>query len=262
MDAEQITRMNDVPQPLIRIRGLTKRYGHRVILDNIDLDVFPGQTLALIGPSGGGKSTLLRCMNALTAWEAGTVEVDGVTIDASAPKRAFRAAGERVRRIVGMVFQDFALFPHRVAIDNVIEGPVQVLGQPPAAARERAMKLLERVGLGDRANHFPDQLSGGQKQRVAMARAMAMNPRALLCDEVTSALDPELKHEVLEVVEDLQREGMTLVMVTHEIGFARKAADRVIVLAGGKIIEDGPPEIALDNPKSERTRQFLSRVMG
>jgi polar amino acid transport system ATP-binding protein len=163
---------------------------------------------------------------------------------------------------MGMVFQDFQLFPHLSALDNVIEAPLRVLGKARDEARQLGLKLLSRVGLGDRGDAFPSQLSGGQKQRVAIARALAMAPRGLLCDEITSALDPELKHEVLSVLEDLKREGMTLLLVTHEIGFARHAADRVVVLAEGKIIEDGPPGQVIDDPQTPRTKQFLSRVLG
>jgi polar amino acid transport system ATP-binding protein len=161
-----------------------------------------------------------------------------------------------------MIFQDFQLFPHLTALQNVIEAPIQVLHRSPAEARERGMQLLERVGLADRAQNFPRQLSGGQKQRVAIARALAMEPRGLLCDEITSALDPELKSEVLEVLEALKQDGMTLLMVTHEIGFARRAADRVVVLAGGSIIESGPPSQVIDNPQTPRTKLFLSRILG
>jgi ABC-type polar amino acid transport system ATPase subunit len=245
----------------IALRGLTKRFGSRLILDDISLSVAKGQTVALIGPSGGGKSTLLRCINGLNVFDQGEVQVGPHRLGPSLNGRANGHAATGVRRLVGMVFQDFQLFPHFTALENIIEAPTRVLGTSPVTARERAMDLLKRVGLAERADAFPQQLSGGQKQRVAIARALAMEPAALLCDEITSALDPELKNEVLAVLEDLKSEGMTLLLVTHEIGFARRAADRVIVLAGGKIIEDGAPEQVIDRPSMPRTQQFLSRVM-
>jgi len=247
-------------QMRIDLRNVTKRYGKNLILDDISLSIEPGETVALIGPSGGGKSTLLRCLNGLNNFDAGEISVGPHQLG---PQRngSGREAYQQVRRLLGMVFQDFQLFPHLTALQNVIEAPVRVLNVSPAAAKERAMRLLARVGLADRADAYPRQLSGGQKQRVAIARALAMEPRGLLCDEITSALDPELKSEVLNVLEDLKQEGMTLVVVTHEIGFARRAADRVIVLAGGKIIESGPPEQVIDNPQTPRTQLFLSRVL-
>jgi ABC-type polar amino acid transport system ATPase subunit len=242
----------------LHLNRVTKRFGERLILDELSLDVEGGQTIALIGPSGGGKSTLLRCINGLTPFDGGEIRVGPHVL------RAKQSNGEvtsNVRRLFGMVFQDFQLFPHLTALQNVIEAPMHVAGLPREQACARAKKLLERVGLGDRGDARPDQLSGGQKQRVAIARALAMEPRGLLCDEITSALDPELKNEVLEVLVDLKKEGMTLLVVTHEIGFARRAADRVVVLADGKVIEDGPPAQVIDNPQTARTKQFLSRVL-
>jgi polar amino acid transport system ATP-binding protein len=241
--------------------NVTKRYGPRLILDRISLTVEPGQTVALIGPSGGGKSTLLRCINGLTSFDGGEVRVGPHVLGPTAGRLPNGSAVRELRRWFGMVFQDFQLFPHLTAVENVIEAPVHVLKVLRADAVKRALHLLERVGLADRGDAYPRQLSGGQKQRVAIARALAMQPRGLLCDEITSALDPELKHEVLTVLEDLRREGMTLLVVTHEIGFARRAADRVLVLADGKIIEDGPPDQVLDHPATERARVFLSRVL-
>jgi polar amino acid transport system ATP-binding protein len=216
--------------------------------------------VALLGPSGGGKSTLLRCLNGLNTFDSGEIRVG--------PHRLHpgdnRAEAElpAIRRIFGMVFQDFQLFPHLSVLENVIEAPVRVLGQAPGQATERARGILERVGMGGHLHAYPGQLSGGQRQRVAIARALAMEPRGLLCDEITSALDPELKHEVLRVLEDLKRDGLTLILVTHEMGFARKAADRVVVLCDGKILEDGPPSEVLDRPRTERMRTFLQRVLG
>src|SRR3989440_3212070 len=222
----------------IRVQDLTKRFGPRLVLDRISLDIQQGQTVALIGPSGGGKSTLLRCLNGLNTFDSGEIRV-GEQVLRPGSARAGGGAVQQMRRLFGMVFQDFQLFPHLTALGNVIEAPVRVLRLSQAEAKERGQALLERVGLAGHVNAYPEQLSGGQKQRVAIARALAMEPRGLLCDEITSALDPELKYEVLEVLEDLKREGLTLLMVTHEIGFARRAADRVVVLSGGKIIEDG-----------------------
>jgi ABC-type polar amino acid transport system ATPase subunit len=245
----------------IALRGITKRFGSRLILDDITLSVAKSQTVALIGPSGGGKSTLLRCINGLNGFDQGEVQVGPHRLLPATGMRPHGSAAAEVRRLVGMVFQDFQLFPHFTALENIIEAPTRVLGVPKEQARQRAMELLSRVGLAERADAYPQQLSGGQKQRVAIARALAMEPAALLCDEITSALDPELKNEVLSVLEDLKSEGMTLLLVTHEIGFARRAADRVIVLAGGKIIEDGPPEQVIDRPRVPRTQQFLSRVL-
>lgn len=247
--------------PLVTVTALSKSYGERRVLDGVSLTVRRSETVALLGPSGGGKSTLLRSMNALSPWEAGEIRVGPHTLLATADRRTSAATAREVRLLLGMVFQDFQLFPHLSALENVIEAPRRVLNVSPDEARRRAAELLERVGMSAHANSYPHQLSGGQKQRVAIARALAMRPQGLLCDEITSALDPELKHEVLEVLEGLKRDGMTLIVVTHEIGFARRVADRVVVLADGRIVEEGPPEVVLDAPKSERTRQFLRRVM-
>ncbi len=245
----------------ISIERLTKRYGERMILDDVSLEIRGGETVALIGPSGGGKSTLLRCINGLVPFEAGSICVGPHTVTSTNGANG-AAACSQVRRLVGIVFQDFRLFPHLTALENVMEAPRQVVGMPGSAARDLGCRLLERVGLGERLHHYPRQLSGGQQQRVAIARAMAMDPSGLLCDEITSALGPELKHEVLEVLEELKRDGLTLVLVTHEIGFARRAADRVVVLAEGKIVESGPANEVIDRPQAQRTQQFLSRLLG
>ncbi|GBD36694.1 Glutamine transport ATP-binding protein GlnQ [bacterium HR36] len=242
----------------IETRGLVKRFGTRVVLDGIDLHVDQGETLAILGPSGSGKSTLLRCLNALTPFDAGRVRVGEIVLGAG---KVPRDLAIQVRRQLGMVFQDFALFPHLRAVDNVALGPRLVLGLTHAQARERALQLLSRVGLAHRADAFPSQLSGGEKQRVAIARALAMEPKGLLCDEITSALDPELKWEVLEVLADLKREGLTLIVVTHEVGFARRVADRVCILTEGRILEHGPPAEVLEHPKTLRVQQFLARVL-
>ncbi|MBS0210566.1 MAG: amino acid ABC transporter ATP-binding protein [Planctomycetes bacterium] len=246
---------------MIDIRGVCKRFGPRVILDDVSLSIRQGETVALIGPSGGGKSTLLRCINGLNTLDQGEVRVGPHSLAPNGSGRGNGRATRDVRRLVGMVFQDFQLFPHLTAIENVVLGPMRVLGRSNAEARRAGQQLLDRVGLGDRCDAYPQQLSGGQKQRVAIARALAMQPQALLCDEITSALDPELKYEVLEVLTNLKREGMTLVVVTHEIGFARRAADRVFVLCGGRVIEEGPPCDVIDAPRAQRTQEFLRNVL-
>jgi ABC-type polar amino acid transport system ATPase subunit len=244
----------------VQIEHVTKRFGPRLVLDRLSLVARPGQTVALIGPSGAGKSTLLRCINGLQPFDAGQITVGTHTL-LGGQKNGSRGDPARIRQLLGMVFQDFQLFPHLTALGNVIEAPQRVLGVPRQEALQRGQRLLERVGLADRADAFPNQLSGGQKQRVAIARALAMQPRGLLCDEITSALDPELKTEVLEVLEGLRRDGLTLLLATHEIAFARRAADRVAVLADGRVIEEGPPDQILDRPQTERARRFLASIM-
>ncbi len=244
----------------VDISQVTKRFSERTILDGISLRIEAGQTVALIGPSGAGKSTLLRCINGLNSFDGGTIRVGEYLLEPNCNNQSGNGS-QAVRRVFGMIFQDFQLFPHLTALENIMEAPRSVLRMPKAAAEERGLRLLARVGLEDRAHAYPSELSGGQKQRVAIARAMAMEPRGLLCDEITSSLDPELKSEVLVVLEALKREGLTLILVTHEIGFARRAADRVVVLAGGKIIEDGPPQQVIDNPQAPRTQQFLKQMM-
>jgi polar amino acid transport system ATP-binding protein len=245
---------------VIAVDGVAKRYGERAVLGGVSLTVAAGETVALIGPSGGGKSTLLRCLNGLCSFDAGEIRVGPHRLPAAQSGRLTPATA-KVRRMLGMVFQDFQLFPHLTALGNVTEAPVRVLGRGRAEAVKRGRQLLDRVGLSGHADAYPNQLSGGQKQRVAIARALAMEPRGLLCDEITSALDPELKGEVLDVLLDLKRDGLTLLLVTHEIGFARRSADRVVVLADGAIVEEGPAAQVIDSPRTERTRGFLSRVM-
>jgi polar amino acid transport system ATP-binding protein len=249
----------DMPLNII-LTVVTKRYGERLVLDRVSLTMKAGQTIALIGPSGGGKSTLLRCLNGLTSFDAGEIRVGPHVLKSCCTVRNDPAV-RQMRRLFGMVFQDFQLFPHLTALQNVMEAPRHVLGLPGAEAAERARRLLARVGLAGHLDAWPQQLSGGQKQRVAIARALAMEPRGLLCDEITSALDPELKNEVLAVLEDLGRHGLTLLMVTHEIGFARRAADRVVVLADGRLIEDGPPAQVLGHPQTPRAQLFLRCVL-
>ena len=241
----------------VTLRDVTKRFGTRTVLDQISMSIPAGQTAALIGPSGGGKSTILRCINGLTPFDSGEVTVGPHMLQANSPPRSTA----HVRRLFGMIFQDFQVFPHMTAMKNVMEAPLQVLRMNRKAAAEQAWSLLSRVGLADRADYYPRQLSGGQKQRVAIARALAMQPRGLLCDEITSALDPELKVEVLSTLEDLKKDGLTLIMVTHEILFARRAADRVFLLADGKIAEEGTPAEVIDNPRTPRGQRFIGQVL-
>jgi ABC-type polar amino acid transport system ATPase subunit len=244
----------------VELQDVSKHYGDRVVLDGVSLVARPSETVALIGPSGGGKSTLLRCINGLQPFDRGQIAVGPHRLYANGQNGSKRSAAQ-IRGLVGMVFQDFQLFGHLTALANVTEAPRRVLGLSRQEANDRGRALLARVGLADRAEALPHQLSGGQKQRVAIARALAMEPRALLCDEVTSALDPELKSEVLDVLEGLRGDGLTLLLVTHEIGFARRAADRVAVLDQGRVIEEGTPAEVLDHPRLPRTRQFLNSVM-
>lgn len=242
----------------ITLENVTKRFGTRLVLDAISLRIPAGQTVALLGPSGSGKSTLLRCINGLTPFDDGVIRVGSQRLT---PRPAAGPLAE-VRRLVGMIFQDFQLFPHLSVLANIMEAPRRVLGLPAAQAAARGRELLRQMGLEDRRDDYPHQLSGGQKQRVAIARALAMQPRGLLCDEITSALDPELKNDVLGVLLALKKTGLTLLLATHEIGFARAAADHVVFLASGKIVEQGPPRQVIDQPTEPRTRQFLHRVLG
>ena len=255
--------------PKVEISDLHKFFGELHVLRGIDLIVPPGSVTVLIGPSGSGKSTLLRCINELESIDAGRIKVDGELIGMREVERRGRielhALSDKARAAqrakIGMVFQRFNLFPHMTALENVMEAPVQVKRIPKAKARKRGIELLERVGLGDRLNHYPSQLSGGQQQRVAIARALAMDPELMLFDEPTSALDPELVGEVLQVMKDLAASGMTMVVVTHEMGFAREVGDQLIFMDGGVICESGDPVEVLDNPQAERTQAFLSSVL-
>jgi polar amino acid transport system ATP-binding protein len=249
----------------VTVRGVHKRFGRVEVLRGVDLDVEPGTVCCLLGPSGSGKSTLLRCMNHLETADAGQVRIDGELMgyrerDGVLHELSEAEIAER-RRSVGMVFQRFHLFGHLTALQNVTEGPVRVLRRRRAEAEQDARALLERVGLAEKADHYPAQLSGGQQQRVAIARALAMRPRVMLFDEPTSALDPELVGEVLDVMRGLARDGMTMVVVTHEMGFAREVADTVVFLDEGRIIESGPPAQVLSAPSHERTRAFLSKIL-
>jgi polar amino acid transport system ATP-binding protein len=250
---------------MVKAEGVHKRFGTIEVLKGISLDVRRGQVVCLLGASGSGKSTFLRCINHLEKIDSGRLAVDGQLV-------GYRQVGDRLHELhdrdicrhraeVGMVFQRFNLFGHMTALQNIIEAPVHVLRQPRAQAVERAMQLLARVGLADRGDAYPNQLSGGQQQRVAIARALAMSPKLMLFDEPTSALDPELVGEVLDVMKSLAREGMTMVVVTHEMGFAREVADRVVMMDQGKIIESAAPEQFFGAPSHERTRQFLSKIL-
>ena len=240
--------------PILRYVDVVKRFGTLTVLDGVSLDVGAGEVVCLIGPSGSGKSTLLRCTNGLEKLDGGTIEFDGKPLPAT--ETALRV----VRARMGMVFQSFELFPHQSALDNVAEGPRTVLKLSASAARDRARALLAKVGLADKAANMPSALSGGQQQRVAIARALAMEPDVMLFDEPTSALDPETIGEVLGVMKALADEGMTMVVVTHEMSFARRVADRVAVFDGGRIIEAGPPAQIFDAPTVARTRDFLSHL--
>ena len=255
-------------EPMVHITGLHKEFGPLHILKGIDLDIAPGEVCVLLGPSGSGKSTLLRCINQLETFEAGEIWVGGERVgyqrdplpDGRLEKLSDKdIAAQRAR--VGMVFQRFNLFPHMTALGNVMEAPIKVLGLNKADAKSLAMSLLDRVDMADRADHSPAELSGGQQQRVAIARAMAMKPELMLFDEPTSALDPELVGEVLSVLKDLAGEGMTMIVVTHEMGFAREVADHVVFMDGGVVVEAGSPDQVIDNPKSDRLRGFINSVL-
>ncbi|GAA0372482.1 amino acid ABC transporter ATP-binding protein [Micromonospora gifhornensis] len=240
---------------VLRCRGLRKVFGDQVVLDGLDLTVAEHQVVALIGSSGSGKSTLLRCVNLLEDLHDGTIELDGEDITAPG------VDPDKVRRRIGMVFQSYNLFPHLSVLDNITLAPRRVHRRARAEAEARARELLERVGLGAKADAYPDRLSGGQQQRVAIVRALANSPRLLLLDEVTSALDPELVGEVLTMIRDLKTEGMTMILATHEMGFARDVADQVCFLDAGRVIESGPPSQVLADPVHPRTRQFLARII-
>ena len=245
--------------PVLRVRDLRKSFGALEVLQGIDVELRPGDVLALIGPSGSGKSTLIRCMNMLEAPSSGEVLFQGRQVCQSFKGRGQRVGTGELRRRVGMVFQHFHLFPHRTVLENVTQGPIVVLGEAPAQAQARARALLDRVGLLGKCDAYPNHLSGGQKQRVAIARALAMNPEVLLLDEITSALDPELVGEVLAVIRDLASQGMTMILVTHEMGFAADVASRVVFMEAGRIVESGPPEEVLARPRTERLQAFLAR---
>ncbi|MBO8186888.1 amino acid ABC transporter ATP-binding protein [Streptomyces sp. DW4-2] len=250
---------------MVKAEQVCKSFGHVEVLKGIDLEVRTGEVFCIVGPSGSGKSTFLRCINHLEKINAGRLYVDGTLV-------GYREKGGKLyelrdrevaaqRRDIGMVFQRFNLFPHMTAVENVMEAPVQVKRTPRAEARKRATELLDRVGLADKVDSYPAQLSGGQQQRVAIARALAMDPKLMLFDEPTSALDPELVGEVLDVMKALARDGMTMVVVTHEMGFAREVGDSLVFMDGGVVVESGNPKDVLGNPQHERTKSFLSKVL-
>ncbi len=250
-------------EAMVRLDGIRKRFGQLEVLKGVDLEVAKGEVVCILGPSGSGKSTLLRCVNLLEPPEEGEIFLEGHDIC----KGPNSGTGEQsweldfVRQRVGMVFQQFNLFPHKSVLENVTLAPRQVLGKSRADSETKAKALLERVGLGDKLNQYPERLSGGQQQRVAIARALAMEPHVMLFDEVTSALDPELIKEVLDTMRELATEGMTMLVVTHEMGFAREVGDQVVFMDGGVIVEQGKPADVLDDPREERTRKFLGRVL-
>ncbi|MET8551931.1 amino acid ABC transporter ATP-binding protein [Micromonospora zamorensis] len=240
---------------MVSVRGLNKWFGPLHVLKDIDLTVSTGEVVVVVGPSGSGKSTLCRCLNRLETAGQGSIEIDGEPLPAEGRALA------RLRADVGMVFQSFNLFGHKTVLDNITLGPTRVRRIARPEARQQAMTLLERVGIADKANHHPTQLSGGQQQRAAIARALAMQPKVLLFDEPTSALDPEMINEVLDVMVSLAAEGMTMIVVTHEMGFARRAADRVVFMDDGRIVESGAPDDFFAAPRTERARDFLSKIL-
>jgi len=252
-------------EPMVRIRGLRKRYGGREVLSGIDLDVAAGSVMCIIGPSGSGKSTLLSCINHLERIDGGRLWVGGELVGYREQNGRLYELPERqvarMRQKVGMVFQQFNLFPHMTALRNVMEAPIRVRGVTAARARQRAMELLDRVGLASKHARFPAQLSGGEQQRVAIARALAMEPQLMLFDEPTSALDPELVGEVLAAMKDLARSGMTMIVVTHELAFAREVGDELTFMDAGLVVERGHPRAVLAAPQEPRTKEFLSRVL-
>jgi polar amino acid transport system ATP-binding protein len=244
-----------IKQPILQIKHLEKWFGQLHVLRDLNLEMDESEVLVVIGASGSGKSTLLRCVNFLERAQRGQIYLDGERIE------PHEKVLNRIRQDIGMVFQHFNLFPHMSVLENVIEGPVHVKGMPKKAARDLGLSLLEKVGLDDKANTYPEMLSGGQKQRVAIARALAMQPKIMLFDEPTSALDPELVGEVLGVMEELGEEGMTMMVVTHEMWFAREAADRVVFMDEGVILEEGSPERIFTEPREQRTKEFLRQIL-
>ena len=241
--------------PLVELKGIRKAFGDNVVLDGVDLSVSRGEAIVIAGPSGSGKSTMLRCVNGLETIDAGEITFDG---------RSVSSAGKGItalRSQIGMVFQQFNLFPHMSVLQNITLAPIRVKGLEKPAAEKRARELLERVGISEKADQYPADLSGGQQQRVAIARALAMDPKLMLFDEPTSALDPEMIREVLDVMRDLANEGMTMLVVTHEMGFARQVCNRIVFIDGGVIVEEGPPEEFFANAKSDRAREFVDKII-
>jgi ABC-type polar amino acid transport system ATPase subunit len=240
---------------VVNVKGVNKHFGHLHVLKDVSLDVARGEVVVIIGPSGSGKSTLLRCLNYLEPVQSGEIRVDGIRLD------HHKTNIRKVRAEVGIVFQSFNLFPHLTALRNVMLAPLVVRKRPDAEVRREAVAMLTKVGLQDKIDAYPSQLSGGQQQRVAIARALAMQPKLMLFDEVTSALDPELVREVLDVMKQLARDGMTMIVVTHEMGFAREVADRVIFMDEGRIVEQGSAEDVFDRPQNQRTKEFLGKIL-
>jgi ABC-type polar amino acid transport system ATPase subunit len=239
---------------MISCKNVVKTFSNLEVLKGIDMEVAPGEVVVIIGPSGSGKSTFLRCMNYLETPDSGTIKINGKVVESK------DSSLNKLRQNIGMVFQQFNLFPHLTVMENIIEAPVLLNKMTKDQAKQRGMELLKKVGLAEKADEFPNRLSGGQKQRVAIARALAMEPKIMLFDEPTSALDPELVGEVLNVMKQLAKEGMTMVVVTHEMGFAKEVADRVIFMDGGYIVEQGPPKIIFEQPKNDRTKEFLGHL--
>jgi general L-amino acid transport system ATP-binding protein len=256
MDATLANAAMSESDPIIRLAGVNKWFGHFHVLKDVDLEVARGERIVIAGPSGSGKSTLIRCINRLEEHQEGTIVVDGVTLTDDVK------AVEKIRREVGMVFQQFNLFPHLTVLENLLLAPHWVLGLPRAEAEERALQQLKRVHIAEQAHKYPGQISGGQQQRVAIARAMCMRPRIMLFDEPTSALDPEMVKEVLDVMIELADGGMTMLVVTHEMGFAKSVADRVVFMDQGQIVEEAPPGEFFANARHERSRAFLSKILG
>jgi ABC-type polar amino acid transport system ATPase subunit len=242
-------------EPLVALRGVRKSFGDNVVLDDIDVSIARGEAIVVAGPSGSGKSTMLRCINGLESIDGGSITVDGDRIDTAGRGLA------TLRREIGMVFQSFNLFPHMTVERNIMLAPVKVRGVAEDEARQRAHELLGQVGIPQKAKDYPADLSGGQQQRVAIARALAMDPKLMLFDEPTSALDPEVIREVLDVMRDLARSGMTMVVVTHEMGFAREVCDRLVFIDEGRIVEEGPPDEFFSNARSERAREFVDKII-
>jgi polar amino acid transport system ATP-binding protein len=259
-----MTTTQHTGEPLVHAVNVTKSFHGNQVLKGIDMDVHPGEVVCLLGPSGSGKTTFLRCINQLESIDGGRIWVDGDLMGyADRGGTLHHLTDKQIaaqRREIGMVFQRFNLFPHKTALENIMEAPIQVKGEKKAAVRKRALALLEQVGLKDKPSAYPAQLSGGQQQRVAIARALAMEPKLMLFDEPTSALDPELVGEVLKVMRQLAKDGMTMIVVTHEMSFAREVADRVVFMDGGVVVEQGPPSEVISNPQHARTKSFLSRM--
>lgn len=257
--------MKNTDKVVISVKGLSKSYGELEVLKKIDMDIHEGEVLTVLGPSGSGKSTFLRCLNYLEVLTGGEVTILGETLKGIAGNKQIAKENEKIAKLirqdVGMVFQQFNLWPHKTVLENIIEGPTQIKKVKKEEAIKQAMELLEKVGMQEKASAYPTQLSGGQQQRVAIARTLAMNPKVILFDEPTSALDPEFVNEVLNVMKSIASEGITMIVVTHEMGFAAEVSDRVIFMDGGYVLEDGTPDEVLKNPKTDRAKLFFSKIL-